>query len=259
MATMINNIGGYFRRTKVIVNKIVEEINANENRQILVLSDRKQHLEDMYKLANGMGLKSVGYYVGGMKKEKLKENESCRLLLGTYPMANEGLDIPSLNGLVLATPKSDIIQSIGRICRQKHEGIQPLIIDVVDCFSMFQNQSRKRFAVYKKKKYQIEDVSYNLDSDKVTMRKEYSFHNCFNDVSSDEDVTIDADNDTENDEEQQHNSGIDTEYNDIDSKTNKRVKKIINKSMEKNGKKVINLNDEKDIKSLFQSFSLFNE
>jgi superfamily II DNA or RNA helicase len=202
-----------------------------------------------------MGITSVGYYVGGMKKEKLKENESCRLLLGTYPMANEGLDIPSLNGLVLATPKSDIIQSIGRICRQKHEGIQPLIIDVVDCFSMFQNQSRKRFAVYKKKKYQIEDVSYNLDSDKITMRKEYSFHNCFNDVSSDEEAENDADID---DEEQQPNSGIDTEYNDINPKTNKKVKKIINKSVEKNGKKVINLNDEKDIKSLFQSFSLFS-
>ena len=260
MATMINNIGGYFRRTKVIMNKIVEELNANEKRQILVLSDRKQHLEDMYKLANGMGVTSVGYYVGGMKKEKLKENESCKLLLGTYPMANEGLDIPSLNGLVLATPKSDIIQSIGRICRQKHEGIQPLIIDVVDCFSMFQNQSRKRFAVYKKKKYQIEDVSYNLDSDKVTMRKEYSFHNCFNDVSSEEDAYNDEENDNdENNKEQKYSSGIDTEYNDIDSKTNKRVKKIVNKSMEKNGKKVINLNDEKDIKSLFQSFSLFNE
>jgi superfamily II DNA or RNA helicase len=208
----------------------------------------------MYKLANGMGITSVGYYVGGMKKEKLKENESCRLLLGTYPMANEGLDIPSLNGLVLATPKSDIIQSIGRICRQKHEGIQPLIVDVVDCFSMFQNQSRKRFAVYKKKKYQIEDISYNLDSDKITMRKEYSFHNCFNDVSSDEDV----DNDEENDDEQ-HISRIDTEYNDINPKTNKKVKNIVNKSIEKTGKKVINLNDEKDVKNLFNSFSLFSE
>ena len=83
-------------------------------------------------------------------------------------MANEGLDIPSLNGLVLSTPKSDIIQSIGRICRMKHEGIQPLIIDMVDMFSIFENQSKKRFAVYKKKQYQIQDINYNLDKAVVT-------------------------------------------------------------------------------------------
>ena len=91
-----------------------------------------------------------------MKKDKLKASESCRLLLGTYPMANEGLYIPSLNALVLATPKSDIIQSVGRICRQKHENIDPLIIDVVDSFSIFENQARKRLKVYEKKNYDVQ-------------------------------------------------------------------------------------------------------
>lgn len=176
MPTMVNNIADCKKRTQLIMQKVIEEVKAKDNRQFLILSDRKQHLQDMYKIAIDSGIESVGYYVGGMKKEKLKENEKCKILLGTYPMANEGLDIPSLNGLVLSTPKSDIIQSIGRICRVKHENIQPLIIDVVDTFSIFENQSKKRFTVYKKKLYHIEDVHYDLDKCRVSKSKEYTFH-----------------------------------------------------------------------------------
>jgi len=79
MPTMINNIGNCYKRTKLIMDKVISEIKANDNRQILILSDRKQHLEDMFKMAKEHGIDSVGYYVGGMKKEKLKENESCKI------------------------------------------------------------------------------------------------------------------------------------------------------------------------------------
>jgi len=192
MPTMLNNIASYYKRTKLIMDKVMEEINKNDARQILILSDRKQQLEDMFKIAKESGIESIGYYVGGMKKEKLKENESCRILLGTFPMANEGLDIPSLNGLVLATPKSDIIQSIGRICRMKHENIQPLIIDMVDKFSIFDNQSNKRFNVYKKKKYQITDITYNLDKNCITLNKSYMFHISTKDSESEDEIMDDS-------------------------------------------------------------------
>jgi superfamily II DNA or RNA helicase len=244
MPTMVNNIANCYKRTKLIMDKVIDEIKLNDKRQILILSDRKQHLEDMYKMAQQSGITSVGYYVGGMKKEKLKENESCKILLGTYPMANEGLDIPSLNGLVLSTPKSDIIQSVGRICRMKHENIQPLIIDIVDQFSIFDNQSKKRFNVYKKKNYQIEDIIYNLDKSVVTMNKNYFFHNC----------KKNTDNETDNDSIEEENileeEKVDTEYTNIDTKTNKKIKKNILKS---------DKNEEKEnIENLFKSFSLFS-
>ena len=74
------------------------------------------------------------YYVGGMKKEKLKESEYKDLILGTFAMANEGLDIEALNTLILASPKSDIVQSCGRILRKSHEKVQPII---VDCLANF--------------------------------------------------------------------------------------------------------------------------
>ena len=176
MATMVNQIVMYLKRTKMLVKKIKEDVNNNENRQFLILSDRKQQLEDFYKLFKEEGIESIGYYVGGMKKKDLKESESCKILLGTYPMANEGLDIPSLNGLVLATPKSDIIQTVGRICRVKHENIQPLIIDAVDNFSIFERQGKKRLDLYKKNKYEVEDIKYDLDKNEIFERKKYHYH-----------------------------------------------------------------------------------
>ena len=253
IATMVNNITFYYKRTRLIMERVAEEINKHPNRQFLILSDRKQHLEDMFKLANELKIPSTGYYVGGMKKDKLKASESCRLLLGTYPMANEGLDIPSLNGLVLATPKSDIIQSIGRICRQKHENIDPLIIDIVDSFSIFENQGRKRLKVYEKKNYDVQDIKYNIDTGTILNTRNYRYHlnnkKCKNGSDNETEESLDS----IDDDDINNNIVIDTEYNNIDPKTNKKIvnkKKSLNKKEEKEEK-------EPNIDQLFKSFSMF--
>jgi ERCC4-related helicase len=182
MATMVNNITFYKKRTNLIIQLVKEELEKHEDRQFLILSDRRQQLNEMEELLHEEKIMSVGFYVGGMKKEKLKENESCRVLLGTYPMANEGLDIPSLNALVLATPKSDIIQTVGRISRVKHENIQALIFDMVDCFSIFDKQAKKRQEVYRKKGYEVEDIKYNVESNSILGKKKYYYHNILNKV-----------------------------------------------------------------------------
>ena len=79
-------------------------------------------------------------------------------------MASEGLDIPGLNAEFLISPKTDIVQSVGRILRAKHATTQPVIYDFVDTHDVFQRQWRKRKAFYKKQNYKI--VSY--DADKCT-------------------------------------------------------------------------------------------
>ena len=55
--------------------------------------------------------------------------------------------------LILATPKTDIVQASGRIMRQPHE--QPLIIDIVDCHDIFQKQFAKRKKYYHDNNYRI--------------------------------------------------------------------------------------------------------
>lgn len=70
---------------------------------------------------------------------------------------SEGMDIPALNTLVLASPVSSVEQSVGRVQRQKeHEReYTPLVIDVWDQFSLFKAQGFKRQQFYKKNKYNI--------------------------------------------------------------------------------------------------------
>ena len=78
-----------------------------------------------------------------MKEEQLKESESKKIILATYSMASEGLDIKTLTTLLLASPKTDIVQAIGRILRTKHTN--PLVIDIVDSHDIFQRQFSECF------------------------------------------------------------------------------------------------------------------
>ena len=46
----------------------------------------------------------------------------------------------------MATPKTDVTQSIGRILRTKHSS--PLVVDIVDTHDVFKNQFKKRHYEY---------------------------------------------------------------------------------------------------------------
>ena len=68
-------------------------------------------------------------------------------------MAAEGLDIKSLSSLILATPRTDITQAVGRILRVKRE--RPLVVDIVDTHDVFRRQYSKRKTFYRKNKYTV--------------------------------------------------------------------------------------------------------
>jgi hypothetical protein len=83
-------------------------------------------------------------------------------------MASEGLDIKTLTTLLMATPKTDVCQSVGRILRSKHN--TPLVIDIVDNHKIFKNQFNKRKKYYNKKKYKIEkyiDLNNYLNNNSI--------------------------------------------------------------------------------------------
>lgn len=164
-AGMINNIALFMLRTKFIVKKIVECIR-NENRQVLILSDRREQLKDLEKLLADKEIQS-GYYIGGMKQICLEESTKKPAILATYQMASEGLDISTIDTIVLATPKTDIEQAVGRIRPKVGQTNRntPLVIDIVDDFSIFSIQSVKRNAFYKKKKYFIETFQTNRNGE----------------------------------------------------------------------------------------------
>jgi superfamily II DNA or RNA helicase len=163
MARMINNICSFDNRTDYIINIIKRIKNEENNRNILLLSDRREHLKDLKNKIDNLQINNskTGYYVGGMKDSELKYTEdNCDIILATFSMAAEGLDLPKLDSVILCSPKSSIEQSVGRILRKKMEDriYIPLIIDIIDYFSMFINQSKKRIKYYKKCNYDIKYI-----------------------------------------------------------------------------------------------------
>lgn len=150
---MISKICSNESRTSMILNVIHHELTDNYEQQIMILAHNKSLIAELFHKAQVFE-KSVGLYIGGMKEEQLKESETKKIIIATYAMASEGLDIKTLTTLCMATPKTDVCQSVGRILRSKHK--RPLVIDIVDKHDIFQRQFNKRKTYYNKKKYNIQ-------------------------------------------------------------------------------------------------------
>ena len=169
-STMITKLNCPSRN--ILILKILEyEIKQNPDQQIMILAHTKTMIHELYEGISTFE-KSIGYYVGGMKETALKESESKKIIVATYSMASEGLDIKTLTTLVMATPKSDVCQSVGRILRSKHS--RPLVIDIIDPHQVFKNQYKKRCVYYNSKNYKIQyyanDESYFNNSEKIFER-----------------------------------------------------------------------------------------
>jgi superfamily II DNA or RNA helicase len=178
---MINNICAYKPRTEYVLN-ILKDILVNEpQRKVLILSERRQHLVDFENLIIASITGDVGYYVGGMKQDALDESSKKQIILATYSMAAEGLNIPSLNTLIFASPISDIQQSIGRILRQRpsERTYVPLCIDVWDEFSLFKRKSSQRLKYYTSNGYDIqyfiEGEALSIDDNEDKKKIKYEF------------------------------------------------------------------------------------
>lgn len=172
----ISNIITIGRRNRFIIDLVEDIIDEEENRKIIVLSERVEHLELLKKRLDERNITSTGLYVGGMKQSKLDESAKCQVIFGTFQMASEALDINGLNTLIMATPRREIEQTIGRITRTNKVIIRPLVIDILDNLPSFINQGYFRRTFYRKNGYQI--MTYDVNE---------------NEISNEKDITITAD------------------------------------------------------------------
>ena len=150
---MISKLCNFNIRSELIVYIIEKELKLNPNQQIMILAHNKCLLIYLFKAIEYRKIGTIGYYIGGMKQKDLKISESKQIIIATYSMASEGLDIKTLTTLVLATPKTDIEQAVGRIMRINHSN--PLIIDIIDQHELFKKQWAKRRLFYQKNNYSI--------------------------------------------------------------------------------------------------------
>ena len=154
-STMISKLCEYNRRSEFILRVLEDLFLENPNQQIMIIAHNRNLLKYFYdaikfrEIAGG----SCGYYVGGMKEAALKETETKKIVIATFSMAAEGLDIKTLTTLIMSTPKTDIEQTVGRILREKHS--QPIVIDIIDHHEPFQKQWKKRKSFYMKENYKI--------------------------------------------------------------------------------------------------------
>jgi superfamily II DNA or RNA helicase len=152
-STMITKLCAFGPRSDFIVRVLQDLIKEDSKKQIMILCHNRSLLTYLFAAIEYRKFATTGYYVGGMKQSDLNATEGKQIVLATYAMAAEALDIKTLSTLVMVTPKTDIIQSVGRILRVKHEN--PIIVDIIDRHECFQNQWRKRKTFYRKCNYRI--------------------------------------------------------------------------------------------------------
>ena len=157
MARLLTNVLGCKERTEEIVRRIVD-LCSNPDRRVLVLSERIGHLNEIERLVSERSDLTMSYYIGGMKEAKREAGAAtARILLASYAMASEAMNIKTLNTVILASPRKHVEQSTGRILRVRpsERTVVPLIVDIVDVHSMYRGQWKKRMTYYRACAYSL--------------------------------------------------------------------------------------------------------
>ena len=114
---MINKLA-LFEARNAFINEILQDLFEGTPRQILVLTDRVEHTETILKnLPPHIREHSCVLGRKVSSKDRTEFCESKRILIATYQMVKEGFDVATLNTLVIATPRPDVDQIVGRILR----------------------------------------------------------------------------------------------------------------------------------------------
>ena len=142
---------------------IVDYLVANREHPSLILSDRLGHLETLMAMLPAAMQKNAVMVSGKMvsKKGKAEREQAIedmrsgakKYLFATYSLAKEGLDIPCLERLYMATPQKDyavITQAIGRIARTAEGKEDPVVYDFVDDIQFLVKAYKKRCTTYRK-------------------------------------------------------------------------------------------------------------
>ena len=156
-STLISDLANDYDR-----NKLILDLLYRLQGYTIVISERTSQLEYLHKNV------SNSIYINGKtpKKQREKQIEEFRngeyaCLFATYSLVAEGLDIPILENLVMASPVKDdrlVIQAIGRCQRPCENKKIANVYDLVDDVSILDKFTRKRKSVYKKEGWDINGI-----------------------------------------------------------------------------------------------------
>lgn len=161
-SSLITDITHDEQRNNLICN-IINSLGGS----CLVLSDRIEHLQELY---NGT-IESNKCFIKASNTKKDKEirematermkSGALKYLFASYKLACEGLDIPNLEYIIMATPVKDkriVVQSCGRVGRKAENKTKGVVIDLIDDFGMLKGYAKKRQSFYKSLNYSIKTI-----------------------------------------------------------------------------------------------------
>jgi superfamily II DNA or RNA helicase len=157
---MINKLAECADRTRWLSEIIADVMEGDPTRQMLVLTDRVQHTKDLLEaLPPDLREKACILSQALPAPKRAEFCVSKSILIATYAMCKEGFDVATLNTLMMATPRPDIDQIVGRILRVEKSArrAHPLILDIVD--APFRRQFQVRNGLYKKREYTVTKVA----------------------------------------------------------------------------------------------------
>lgn len=150
--------------------RIVQEVKAAlmVKRHVLIFTERVKHsIFLVRRLQSLVGDKDippdpkrpqlVGWYTPSYTREVRRKELGARVIVTTYQYASEGMDVKTLDTLILASPRSEMEQIVGRIFRPCPDKQTPYIIDIYeDFYDYFSGMWRKRYRFYKDEGYMME-------------------------------------------------------------------------------------------------------
>ena len=159
---MLTNLATSIPRNRFIAKRIITL--RRSGRTIIVLSDRIAQLKILEKfLREWISEEEIGIFHGSTRERDRPGQLARPIVLCSYGMANEGLDKREADTCVMASPKSRVVQCIGRIQRPCVTKKTPLVIDVADDMSLFISLRWKRQRLYKNEGYEIQVLNVNVE------------------------------------------------------------------------------------------------
>jgi len=152
---MINDLSKDLRRTQMIAKVVTNKYH--EGRRIIVLSHVKNLLDELCVVCQTLGVPSdaMAVFTGDLNRKQREDAKLRRILLATYAIAKEGLDLEALDCEIMATPLGDVEQAVGRVQRPCKHKPTPQVVDVLDPFSVFVHTGRKRKRYYESKNFRV--------------------------------------------------------------------------------------------------------
>jgi len=151
---LVSMLVGDVERNRLIVADVRAAVRAG--RRCLVLSERVGHVAQLTALLQAAGVDAQALHGGLGKRQRTSVVEAVNAgelaaVVATISLVGEGLDVPRLDTLFLATPMSyggRVVQALGRVSRTAPGKTDAVCYDYLDAHPIFFASYRNRKAVY---------------------------------------------------------------------------------------------------------------